>query len=666
MGFSDEHVADFSVDDRELLELKQTSESLVAFRQKFLAAPTDVAPADFHYRWSDVLLNSRDHYAIQGFRESAKDQIVFQANILHALTYPMYHRSYIVIIAGNDTQASQKLKDITRRFQSIENERLRFNVRKIIEDSGDAFQVEYLDGMHVRIEAYGKGASIRGLVWGAKRPDIIILNDIQAQKDMDSPSTLDKDWRWFLSDIKFLGHSSRIFIIGNNMGPNCVIEQVFTHARELDFKTERVTMVTQNGKAAWPERFSLEFCLAERDSYERMGEIDIWERERMCRPMAEESHPFRWEQVKFFDEMDLKISDMAVITMTDPAISEKEDADPTVIITVGINQDNEWYVLDVDRRRRNPSEQINDIFRAVARWRPLSVGIETVAYQESLAFYVEREQAKRGITFNVTRVRTRGNKLNKIRRRLQPMFRSGMIYLPKHAEWLKDFKVELEAFPVGKHDDILDSLAMVEEARADLLIPTFNSRTCIAKDTPIPINWPVWASLVADPEGEAVILVATCSPEGMLTVLDQIYAKVTPEELYAKYKRVVGNRKIVSVVGSHDLFRDRKQTGQLRAYAYMSAGFRLSQCQCDYNAMLPTLSSYFESPEGSRPKLQISSKCKRLLWELYNSLSGELKSRDRKSIQALLVWLAMGPKWRDLKNDPIGYRKIEYPSADIP
>ena len=656
-----------SINDQELLELQATAESLVAFREKFLAAPNDVEAAPFHHRWSHLLLNSREHVAIMGFRESAKDQYIYQANIMHALTYPMYNRSYIVIISNNKTQASQKLKDITRQFQSVENSSLRFNVAKIIEDSGDAFQVQYLDGMQVRIEAYGKGAAVRGIVWGAKRPDIVILNDIQDVEDMESPITLEKDWHWFLSDIKFLGHSSRIFMIGNNMGPNCVIEKVFQHARELNFITERVPWITEDFKAAWPARFPYEYCMAERESYESIGEIDIWERERMCRAMAEESHPLKWDNMMFYNEAELDLSGMSIITMTDPGISEKADADPTVIITVGIAQDNKWYILDVDRRRRNPSEQINDIFRAVSRWRPVSVGIETVAYQESLAHFVEKEQKERGVYFNVVRVRSRGNKISKIRGRLQPLMRVGMLYAPKHAPWLEDFKAEVGMFPVAKHDDILDALSMIEDARAELLVPAFNSRTCVAADTPIPAHWPLWSSMVADPEGDAVIIFGTCSPEGNLTILDQIYARVTPEELYHKYKEMIGNRQVISLQVPMEMFKERRKTGQIRSTVYSGAGFKMVQSMCDYSVMLPVLSSYFTTHDGSRPKLQISPKCKRLLWELYNALEGELKSNDRKSIQALLLWLSSGPKWRDMRSQPLSSaRNIKYPSADIP
>ena len=98
---------------------------------------------------------------------------------------------------------------------------------------------------------------------------------------------------------------------------------MFQHARELNFTTERVPWITEDFKAAWPQRFPYEYCMAEREAYETMGEIDIWERERMCKAMAEESHPLKWDNMQFYEEMELDLAGMSIITMTDPGISEK-------------------------------------------------------------------------------------------------------------------------------------------------------------------------------------------------------------------------------------------------------------------------------------------------------------------------------------------------------
>ena len=60
---------------------------LVLFRQMFLPVDNEVQPAWFHYKWGDVLLNGKRHYAVEGFRESSKTSIVLRAFPLHALVF---------------------------------------------------------------------------------------------------------------------------------------------------------------------------------------------------------------------------------------------------------------------------------------------------------------------------------------------------------------------------------------------------------------------------------------------------------------------------------------------------------------------------------------------------------------------------------------------------
>ena len=90
--------------------------SLVSFREVFFPDDGDVAPAKFHAEWSDILLYGKGHFAIEAFRESAKTQIVIRANLLHALTFPQAHRSYLVIICATQRSASKKLIEVSREF----------------------------------------------------------------------------------------------------------------------------------------------------------------------------------------------------------------------------------------------------------------------------------------------------------------------------------------------------------------------------------------------------------------------------------------------------------------------------------------------------------------------------------------------------------------------
>ena len=183
--------------------------SLVAFRERFIPASDDVKPAPFHEEWSKILLNGRENFAIEAFRESAKTQIVIRANLLHALTYPSERRSYLVIICATQRTASKKLLEVSREF--LASEKMRCLLLRVRENSGLAFEAIYRTGETVRIEAYGKGAAVRGLSWGAKRPDLVIIDDPQDEEDARSETVTAGDWDWFLSDVYFLGQNSRIF-----------------------------------------------------------------------------------------------------------------------------------------------------------------------------------------------------------------------------------------------------------------------------------------------------------------------------------------------------------------------------------------------------------------------------------------------------------------------
>ena len=195
---------------------RKAMNSLVAFREKFIPSDDDVKPAPFHEEWSNILLNGQENFAIEAFRESAKTQIVIRANLLHALTYPQSHRSYLVIICANQTLASKRLVEVSREF--LGNADMKKLVAEVKDNSGLALEVHYTNGEKVRIEAYGKGAALRGLSWGAKRPDLVIIDDPQDSEDARSEAVTIKDWDWFLSDVYFLGRNTRIFLIGNNLG----------------------------------------------------------------------------------------------------------------------------------------------------------------------------------------------------------------------------------------------------------------------------------------------------------------------------------------------------------------------------------------------------------------------------------------------------------------
>lgn len=89
-----------------------------------------------------------------------------------------------------------------------------------------------------------------------------------------------------------------------------------------------------------------------------------------------------------------------------------------------------------------------------------AIGIESVAYQEALLYFVDQECRKRKVVLPVKGIpRSSQSKETRILG-LVPRFEWGRITL---ARGLTDFEDEYNLFPRGTHDDILDALASLEE-----------------------------------------------------------------------------------------------------------------------------------------------------------------------------------------------------------
>ena len=377
---------------------------------------------------------------------------------------------------ANSKIASKKLKEIEREF--LGNRVISSNVKNIIEQSGDAFEVSFNDPnstagtITVRIEAYGKGGAIRGASWGTRRPDIIIVDDIQSSEDARSETILNDEWRWFLDDIKFLGRVSRIFMIANNLGERCIIERIHRGEGDFGFICEKVPVadgLLEDSKPAWPERYTMKQILKDRDSYRDAGELSIWTRNMMCECVAEEDRIFQREMFRYYDSSDTqKIARTCnVYLRIDPSAQVKESSDPSAFVVIGINGDNNYFWLDVVNKRLKHSEKIDTVFQLCTKWDFMNVGVENSKEGIILMQDLIEQMPKRNIFFKLVELK-HGNKAKEIRiEALEPLYKSNIVWFPNRADWLTEVEQQHIMFSkTGKmtlHDDIIDAAAYIRQ-----------------------------------------------------------------------------------------------------------------------------------------------------------------------------------------------------------
>ena len=177
-----------------------------------------------------------------------------------------------MLICATQRTASKKLLEVSREWLS--SPAMNGLMQEVRENSGLAFEVSYKNSQAVRIEAYGKGAAVRGLSWGAKRPDLVIIDDPQDEEDARSETVTASDWDWFLSDVYFLGQGSRIFIIGNNLGERCIMECIMRNAERLKFEVSKVPILTQGGQSTWPSKWPMKEIEAGKSGAD-YGDVDL-------------------------------------------------------------------------------------------------------------------------------------------------------------------------------------------------------------------------------------------------------------------------------------------------------------------------------------------------------------------------------------------------------
>lgn len=445
--------------------------NLVAFRSIILNndPTTELEPAPFHDTFSDLLLNGKENVALECYRQSAKSSYVLRAFPLHCLAFPK--DTYIVIIKQNQRVASGKLKDIINEYNA--NPLIRHNKIAIKEESANAFSVDVKDEngetKNVRIEAYGKGAGIRGLNNQDRRPDIVILDDIQDKDDARSDTVVETDWDWFLSDVLFLGTQTRIFMIGNNLGERCILEKCINNADNLGFKTLRIP-VEVDGVPSWEAQNTIEQIRKERDDFAKLGKIDIWMMEKMCCAVAEESRVFNSADYRYYSShmKDNLVNICNVYACFDPASSIKQTSDFRAISITGVDEKNNWFVLDIKYGRWDSAKTIDVIFNVVREYNLRDFYIEKGWYIQVLEPFLMKEMSKRNEFFNVITLEHAklGSKLERIKM-LQPRFKAHTIYFPDDSEWLGELKSEMAGITnteiKSEHDDLCDSLAMVEQ-----------------------------------------------------------------------------------------------------------------------------------------------------------------------------------------------------------
>ncbi|MBC8552222.1 MAG: phage terminase large subunit [Candidatus Brocadiales bacterium] len=449
-------------------------ENIVEYLNLFPNHITSKTP-EFHKEiLLDMPLGGREaDVAPRGFAKSTL------TNVIGGSWFSLYNKAnFILLISDTYTQAKLQLGALKAELE--ENEILHDIYGNPVSKhwGEDRIIINGLNGQTM-IMALGSGMKIRGLKYKQYRPELAIIDDLENQDIVSSKDRRDKLERWFEYDlIPGLAKDGGIIYLGTILHHASLLKKVSDKiGKYASWRVKKYKAIT-DGQSIWPDRFSTEKLIAMRDDPndpDYVGSL-VFAQEYQNEPQSDTDRIFKedWlnqtynyhdkKHLWLMSNQDHKDEDFnkqyfkRILAGVDLAISEKETADYFTMTTIGVaREDGHIYILDYYRERiSEPMKQIQVILDKYKEWDHDQIKVETVAYQQALYNLLRSEMAKRGIYAPIKSVKPDKDKVRRARVH-SSNFSGKLVHLREDHPLFMAFKSELLEFPLGDHDDMLDS-----------------------------------------------------------------------------------------------------------------------------------------------------------------------------------------------------------------
>lgn len=334
------------------------------------------------------------------------------------------------------------------------------------------------------IQVFGIDKGITG-----KHYELVILDDIQDDKNSETSEQIQKVIKRYKNIVSVLEPTGRIIVVGTRWRQDDIYRYLM---RDAGY-TAYVRRAIENNEPIFPEKFTvkkLQRIRREIGNYHYSCQYEN-------NPIPDELKTFTNIQTKppeFFSYLIKNFYDKIedVYILIDPALGKKgkdrygnikkpDEAVRNIIFRIG----EKYYVYKSDDLHKWAKGKIIKLIRKIIadfveydkKFRNVMIGIETVAFQVVLKEWIEREQTKYGVYFNVVELNPHGRSKQSRIERLQPMFDRGDIIINQECSTLIQ---QLSDYPSITKDDHIDALAYLpdvleQNANIGVIIPDFAS-----------------------------------------------------------------------------------------------------------------------------------------------------------------------------------------------
>lgn len=376
------------------------------------------------------------------------------------------HKQFILIVGASEDLAVNTLSDICDLLGSPNIRKLFGNWQIAVEVDTQSLKVFHFRGRDIILRAIGAGTAVRGINRKNRRPDVIIMDDVQKRETSENKELSDQLLKWILGTLmKARSNDNCTYIYVGNMYPqNCILEKLKNNSQ---WTSLIVGGILADGTSLWEELRPIDELLSEYQSDSELGHADIFISEILNSTDIAAASGIDISKIPLLPEYYNTADAEGSFIIIDPSSGKKTSDDCTI---------SHYSVCDgtavfdeLVAGTFSPLETIKAaIALGIARNTRL-IAVEGVAYQSTLLFWFEKYCEDEGISgFEFVELSPKGQaKNNRIKRGLLRLL-SGEIYL--HANVRSTVLAQImdwNPLKINNTDDIIDPIGYVEELMRD-------------------------------------------------------------------------------------------------------------------------------------------------------------------------------------------------------
>jgi len=396
-------------------------------------------------------------------------------------------RKNILVVTYNQTRADE----LGHEFRQMVKDKPAFRqVFPEVEFQSDAKSKSFMQNKSGgKIFFIGVGGTITG-----RTADFIIIDDPFKGDDDEFTSThLEKIWSWFYK-VAYSRASNRtkICVIHTRWNEDDLIGRLCdpTHTeRDKRFKgiaddwefmnipgvirDDRLAkalglnlikplnkkVIEQFGTAPctalWPQEKSLEFF-----AQWKRGDPRSFSALVMGAPSPEDGMYFTDSMIQTYMPNELP-ANLKIYSASDHAVSQKQQRDKTVIGAVGVDENDDIYILpDLCWDQMETDRTVEELLAMFRNHRPSCHWLESELISKSFGPFLRKRMIEERIYTLIDPVTPSKDKMTRARS-IQGRMSMQKVFFPAFAPWFQDAKNQLLKFPYAANDDFVDWLAWI-------------------------------------------------------------------------------------------------------------------------------------------------------------------------------------------------------------